>query len=117
VTSLPVAKPDSDLAFEAAACIGCGACVASCPNASAALFTAAKISHLALLPQGAPERADRVRKMVAQMDAEGFGHCSSHKECEAACPKDINIGFIAKMNRELLASMATAPNDVKSRKG
>ena len=113
--SLPVPKLNSDTAFEAAACIGCGACVAACPNASAALFTAAKITHLALLPQGGPERADRVRKMVAQMDAEGFGHCSSHKECEAACPKDISISFIAKMNRELLAAMATAPNEVKSR--
>ncbi len=113
--SLPVAKVSSDSAFDAATCIGCGACVAACPNASAALFTAAKISHLALLPQGAPERADRVRKMVAQMDAEGFGHCSSHKECEAACPKDISIGFIAKMNRELLTAMASAPNEVKSR--
>jgi len=113
--ALPVPKPDSDLAFEAAACIGCGACVASCPNASAALFTAAKVSHLALLPQGAPERADRVRKMVAQMDAEGFGHCSSHKECEAVCPKDISISFIAKMNRELLAAMTAAPNEIKNR--
>ena len=113
--ALPVPKLDSDQAFEAAACIGCGACVASCPNASAALFTAAKISHLALLPQGAPERADRVRKMVAQMDAEGFGHCSSHKECEAVCPKDISISFIAKMNRELLVAMGTAPNEIKSR--
>jgi len=113
--SLPVPKPDSDEAFEAAACIGCGACVAACPNASAALFTSAKIAHLALLPQGAPERADRARKMVAQMDAEGFGHCSSHKECEAACPKDIPISFIAKMNRELLVAMATAPNQVKGR--
>jgi succinate dehydrogenase / fumarate reductase iron-sulfur subunit len=70
---------------------------------------------LALLPQGAPERADRVRKMVAQMDAEGFGHCSSHKECEAACPKDISIGFIAKMNRELLTAMTAAPNEVNTR--
>jgi succinate dehydrogenase / fumarate reductase iron-sulfur subunit len=113
--ALPVPKLDADQAFDAATCIGCGACVASCPNASAALFTAAKVSHLALLPQGAPERADRVRKMVAQMDAEGFGHCSSHKECEAVCPKDISISFIAKMNRELLTAMATAPNEIKSR--
>jgi succinate dehydrogenase / fumarate reductase iron-sulfur subunit len=113
--SLPVPKLDSDQAFDAATCIGCGACVASCPNASAALFTAAKVSHLALLPQGAPERADRVRKMVAQMDAEGFGHCSSHKECEAVCPKDISISFIAKMNRELLTAMFVAPNEIESR--
>jgi succinate dehydrogenase / fumarate reductase iron-sulfur subunit len=113
--AMPVPKLDSDQAFDAATCIGCGACVASCPNASAALFTAAKVSHLALLPQGDPERADRVRKMVAQMDAEGFGHCSSHKECEAVCPKDISISFIAKMNRELLTAMATAPNEIKSR--
>ncbi len=114
--SLPVAKLDSDHAFDAATCIGCGACVAACPNASAALFTAAKISHLALLPQGEPERADRARKMVAQMDAEGFGHCTSHGECEAACPKNISIGFIAQMNRELLSAMATAPNEVARRK-
>lgn len=114
--SLPIAKVDSDTAFDAATCIGCGACVAACPNASAALFTAAKISHLALLPQGQPERLDRARKMVAQMDAEGFGHCTTHGECEAACPKGISIGFIAKMNRELLTSMATAPNDVNTRK-
>jgi len=113
--SLPVRKSDSDEAFDAATCIGCGACVAACPNASAALFTAAKVSHLALLPQGAPERADRVRKMVAQMDAEGFGHCSSHKECEAVCPKGISISFIAKLNRELVSAMASAPNEIKSR--
>jgi len=113
--AMPVPKLDSDQAFDAATCIGCGACVASCPNASAALFTAAKVSHLALLPQGAPERADRVRKMVAQMDAEGFGHCSSHKECEAVCPKDISISFIAKLNRELLTAMVSAPNEIKSR--
>ncbi len=114
--SLPIAKGDSDKAFDAATCIGCGACVAACPNASAALFTSAKIAHLALLPQGAPERADRARKMVAQMDAEGFGHCTSHGECEAACPKGISIGFIAQMNRELLSAMATAPNQVPARK-
>ncbi len=114
--SLPIAKQASDGAFDAATCIGCGACVAACPNASAALFTAAKVSHLAMLPQGEPERADRVRKMVSQMDAEGFGHCTSHGECEAACPKGISIGFIARMNRELLSAMLTAPNDVDSRK-
>jgi succinate dehydrogenase / fumarate reductase, iron-sulfur subunit len=114
--SLPVAKMASDSAFDAATCIGCGACVAACPNASAALFTAAKISHLALLPQGEPERQDRARKMVAQMDAERFGHCTSHGECEAACPKGISIGFIAKMNRELLSAMVAAPNEVPTRK-
>jgi succinate dehydrogenase / fumarate reductase iron-sulfur subunit len=113
--SLPVPKLDSDTAFDAATCIGCGACVAACPNASAALFTAAKISHLALLPQGAPERQDRARKMAAQMDAEGFGHCTSHGECEAACPKGISIGFIAKMNREVLSALTAAPNDVTTR--
>lgn len=113
--SLPIAKVDSDKAFDAATCIGCGACVAACPNASAALFTAAKISHLAMLPQGQPERQDRVRKMVAQMDAEGFGHCTSHGECESACPKGISISFISKMNRELLSAMAAAPNEVSSR--
>jgi len=114
--SLPIAKVASDSAFDAATCIGCGACVAACPNASAALFTAAKISHLAMLPQGEPERQDRARKMVAQMDAERFGHCTSHGECEAACPKGISIGFIAKMNRELLSAMVTAPNEVAERK-
>ena len=106
--SLPVPKPDSDKAFDAATCIGCGACVAACPNASAALFTAAKISHLALLPQGAPERRARARKMVAQMDAEGFGHCTSHKECEAVCPKGISIDFIASV---LASSDEKAPSD------
>jgi succinate dehydrogenase / fumarate reductase iron-sulfur subunit len=109
--SLPVPKPDSDKAFDAATCIGCGACVAACPNASAALYTAAKISHLALLPQGAPERRSRARKMVAQMDAEGFGHCTSHKECEAVCPKGISIDFIAKMNREYLASVLASGDE------
>jgi succinate dehydrogenase / fumarate reductase, iron-sulfur subunit len=111
----PVPKANSDMAFDAAQCIGCGACVAACPNASAALFTAAKISHLALLPQGEPERRDRARKMVAQMDAEGFGHCTSHKECEAVCPKGISINFIARMNRELLGAMAGAQNEVAPR--
>jgi succinate dehydrogenase / fumarate reductase iron-sulfur subunit len=99
-TSIP--KENADLAMDAAACIGCGACVAACPNASASLFVAAKVSHLSLLPQGAPERTDRVQKMVAQMDAEGFGHCSNHGECEAVCPKGIPVEFIARMNRELL---------------
>ncbi len=97
-----VPKEDSDLAFDAATCIGCGACVAACPNASASLFTAAKLSHLALLPQGQPERWERVETMTAQMDAEGFGACTFHGECEAACPKGISIRFISKMNADYL---------------
>jgi succinate dehydrogenase / fumarate reductase iron-sulfur subunit len=83
-----------------AQCIGCGACVAACKNASAALFTSAKIAHLALLPQGQPERQRRVRAMVDRMDAEGFGSCSNEGECEAVCPKEISIAGIARMNRE-----------------
>ena len=86
--------------MEAAACIGCGACAAACPNASAMLFTSAKVSHLALLPQGHPQRTDRVLKMVQAMDAEGFGNCSNFYECEAVCPAEISASFIAKLNRE-----------------
>lgn len=104
---LPIAKPNVDLAMDAAACIGCGACVAACPNASAMLFVAAKVSHLALLPQGQPERYIRVRDMVAQMDAEGFGGCTNHGECEAACPKGISVDNIARMNREHLKASLT----------
>jgi succinate dehydrogenase / fumarate reductase, iron-sulfur subunit len=99
-----VPKPDSDRAFDAAACIGCGACVAACPNASASLFTAAKIGHLGLLPQGQPERYSRVRRMVAEMDLQGFGHCTNMGECEAVCPKEISMEFIARMNRDLIAA-------------
>jgi succinate dehydrogenase / fumarate reductase iron-sulfur subunit len=95
-----VPKDDADRAMDAAACIGCGACVAACPNASAMLFTAAKVAHLGLLPQGQPERLMRVRRMVAQMDAEGFGTCTNHYECEAACPKEISVDFIARLNRD-----------------
>jgi succinate dehydrogenase / fumarate reductase iron-sulfur subunit len=97
-----VAKPDADLAFDYATCIGCGACVAACPNASASLFTAAKISHLALLAQGQLERKARVVKMTQQMTAEGFGDCSNHGECQAVCPKGISIDAIAQMRREYI---------------
>jgi len=98
--SILVPKQEGDLAMEAAACIGCGACAAACPNASAMLFTAAKVSHLALLPQGSPERTKRVVDMVNAMDAEGFGNCTNTYECEAVCPAEISVAFIAKLNRE-----------------
>lgn len=98
--NIPVRKRDADEAFEAATCIGCGACVASCKNASAMLFTAAKVSHLALLPQGQVEREERVLNMVAQMDQEGFGACSNTGACSASCPKDIDLITIARMNKE-----------------
>ncbi len=104
--ALPVPKPAADLAMDAAACIGCGACVAACKNASAMLFVAAKVSQLSLVPQGQPERGRRVLAMVAQMDAEGFGNCTNQYECSAVCPKLITHDFIARMNREYLkASM------------
>lgn len=98
--STPVPKNDADHAMEAAACIGCGACVAACPNASAMLFTSAKVAHLSLLPQGQAERNERVLNMVDQMDHEGFGNCSNTYECEAVCPAEISASFIAKLNRE-----------------
>jgi succinate dehydrogenase / fumarate reductase iron-sulfur subunit len=103
--AIPVPRNQAEMAMDAAACIGCGACVAACPNASAALFAAAKISQLALLPQGHPERERRVLGMVDQMDLEGFGNCSNHAECEAACPKEISISNIARMRREYLKAL------------
>jgi succinate dehydrogenase / fumarate reductase iron-sulfur subunit len=110
--AIPVPKDLADQAMDVAQCIQCGACVAVCKNASAALFTSAKISHLALLPQGQAERARRVLKMVEQMDAEGFGSCSNEGECEAVCPKLIPISSIAKMNREFFrASFLHRPED------
>jgi succinate dehydrogenase / fumarate reductase iron-sulfur subunit len=100
--AIPIAKETAEAAFVPAACIGCGACVAACPNASAMLFAGAKVSHLALLPQGRPEAARRVAAMVRKMDALGFGNCSNETECEAECPKGISIIQIARMNREFL---------------
>jgi succinate dehydrogenase / fumarate reductase, iron-sulfur subunit len=100
--ALPIPKPDAEESMDAAACIGCGACVAACKNASAMLFVAAKVSHLALLPQGFPERKERVLNMVARMDEEGFGGCSNTYACEAECPKRISVSTIARMNREYL---------------
>jgi succinate dehydrogenase / fumarate reductase, iron-sulfur subunit len=99
---IPVPKPTAELAFDAATCIGCGACVAQCPNAAAQLFTSAKIGHLNILPQGAPERDQRAVAMVEQMEAELFGSCSNFRECEAVCPKGISIDWIARMNRDYL---------------
>jgi succinate dehydrogenase / fumarate reductase iron-sulfur subunit len=100
--ALPIDKKDADTAFDAAACIGCGACVAACKNGSAMLFVSAKVSQLALLPQGQPERESRVLNMVAQMDKEGFGNCTNTYACEAECPKGISVANIARMNREYL---------------
>jgi succinate dehydrogenase / fumarate reductase iron-sulfur subunit len=103
--ALPVGKEAANEAMNAATCIGCGACVAACPNGSAALFVGAKLSHLALLPQGEPERVRRAHNLIQRMDSEGFGNCSNHGECEAVCPKQIPIRFIAKMKREWLRAI------------
>lgn len=102
--SLPVPKVDAERAMDAAQCIGCGACVAACPNASAMLFLSAKVGHLGSLPQGQTERHTRVRAMVMQHDREGFGHCTNLSECEAACPKEISVDFIAQLNRDTIVS-------------
>ncbi len=108
--NIPVPKQNADEAFDAATCIGCGACVAACKNASASLFTAAKISHLSLLPQGEPERLSRAEGMVAQMDEEGFGNCTNTQACSAECPKEISQTHIARMNREYMRSKTKAKN-------
>lgn len=100
--AMPISKVDADLAMDAATCIGCGACVASCKNASAMLFVSAKVSHLAYLPQGQVERKTRVKKMIQAMDAEGFGNCTNQYECQAVCPKEISVENITRMNRDYL---------------
>ena len=111
--TIPVPKQNADLAMDAAACIGCGACVAACPNGAAALFTGAKISHLALLPQGQPERYARVLDMVAQVREELFGSCTNIGECEAVCPKEIRLEMIARMNRDYLKASWTQRGDAE----
>jgi succinate dehydrogenase / fumarate reductase iron-sulfur subunit len=109
--NLPVPKTNADMAMDAAACIGCGACVAACKNGSAMLFVAAKASHLNLLPQGQPEKQRRVLNMVRQMDEEGFGNCTNQFECEAVCPKEISVDFIARMNRDYLKASLAAQEE------
>jgi succinate dehydrogenase / fumarate reductase, iron-sulfur subunit len=108
--AIPIAKDDADTAFDAATCIGCGACVATCPNSSAMLFVGAKVSQFALLPQGHPERKERVVNMVKQMDEEGFGNCSNIGACEVQCPKNISIEVIARMNREYFGALVKPEN-------
>ncbi len=106
--AVPIEKDKADAAFDAATCIGCGACVAACPNASAMLFTSAKVAHLASVPQGQPERYGRVLSMVEQHDDEGFGNCTNHGACEIACPKGISIDYIAQLNRDLVKATLNA---------
>src|SRR5678815_440031 len=113
--AIPIPKENADLAMDAAQCIGCGACVAACKNASAMLFVAAKVSHLGLLPQGQPERYKRAKAMVTQMDAEGFGACTVTGSCEAVCPKEISLDFIARMNRDYAVALLKGdPKAVKA---
>lgn len=108
--AIPISKPIAEEAMDAASCIGCGACVAACPNGAAMLFTAAKVSHLNILPQGQPERNSRVTAMVETMDSEFFGNCSNYGECEAVCPKEIDLRFIARMNRDYLRATLQCAN-------
>lgn len=110
----PIAKDKADLAMDAAACIGCGACVAACPNSAAMLFTSAKVAHLNLLPQGAPEKYGRVKAMVEQMDEEIFGSCTNYGECQDACPKGISISFIGRMNKEYLKACLCEDDDAQA---
>ena len=114
---IPVPKTNADLAMDAAACIGCGACVAACPNAAAALFTGAKISHLGLLPHGQPEREHRVLSMVAKVNEEMFGSCTNIGECEAVCPKEIKLEVIARMNRDYLRASWTTRGEAAREDG
>ncbi len=110
--TLPVPRDRAEKAMDAAACIGCGACVAACPNAAAMLFVSAKVSHLALLPQGRPEAAKRALSMTVQMDALGFGNCTNHKECEVECPKGISIRNIARLNREFVKAAVASTEEI-----
>ncbi len=111
--AIPVRKLDADEAFNASACIGCGACVAACKNASAMLFVSAKVGQLSLLPQGQPERQERVLNMMSQMQEEGFGNCTNQYECEAVCPKQISSDYIARLNREFISATLAHPNTRK----
>jgi succinate dehydrogenase / fumarate reductase iron-sulfur subunit len=112
--AIPISKEMADQAFDSAACIGCGACVAACPNAAAMLFAGAKVSHLAVLPQGQPERMERALRMVRTMDDEGFGNCTNHGECEAACPKGIKMDNIYRMNADFLRASLRAKETARS---